>query len=245
MRTKTSHLPIIYSDNNLVVINKPAGLICHPVGHYQGDTLISRAIFYFGKELRVVHRLDKKTSGVVILAKNQKVSQYLYDQFSQRLVKKEYIALVYGKVKEHSQTLEFPISEKRKVNSIIKIKMEIGEQGLASKTEYKVIATSKDFSLLKVTPQTGRRHQIRIHLAKLGHPIVGDELYNKAGIPFLWEYYLCRDYPWKHTIKGYGLHAYKIELKHPEKNENIVFKADIPRSWDMFTKGFEKFDLED
>lgn len=185
----SEHLHVLYQDEAILIIYKPSGLLCHPVGHYQGDTLLARVQYYFGTEARLVHRLDQWTSGVMIIARNMQVSQLLYEQFSRRKIQKEYLALVYGCFPYQEGTISSPLMPDKSPDSIIKIKMKIAPDGLPCLTKYELIKKSEHYSLLKLIPYTGRKHQIRVHLASLGHSILGDPLYRYEGLPFLWEYY--------------------------------------------------------
>ena len=226
---KTAHLSVVHADDTLVVVNKPAGLVCHPVGQHQGDTLLARVRHYFGADVRIVHRLDQFTSGVIVVARNPEIASYLYHQFFDRLVVKFYLALVYGSPDQDCGDIHLPIAS---APGLIKIKMRVDANGLPAHTCYQVLQRSRSHSLLLVRTFSGRRHQIRLHLASIGTPVVSDDLYRHAGLPFLWRYYyLSRPYPWQSEINGYGLHAYSLQFQHPQHRTQIKFIAPPPTSW--------------
>jgi len=172
---------IIFEDEDLLVINKPAGLVCHPTKGDEWSSLIGRTRIYLGAE-RVAHlinRLDRETSGVVLAAKNPAAAGKLGKLWESRAVEKEYLAVVHGAVQPNEGRIELPLGKDEK--SIIAVKNCVREGGAAAVTEFQVKRrfrrAGEDFTLLQIIPQTGRKHQIRIHLAAIRHPIVGDKLY--------------------------------------------------------------------
>jgi 23S rRNA pseudouridine1911/1915/1917 synthase len=182
----SSLFQVLFEDEDLLVINKPAGLVCHPTKGDAYSSLISRVRLYLGPESRphLVNRLDRETSGVTLVAKNPAAARLLGKAWEDRRVQKEYIAIVYGHPAQDHLKIEAALGPDR--NSRIAIKDRVRPDGAAAQTLVRVerrftkaLASqgTKDFSLLRVEPLTGRKHQIRIHLAYIGHPIVGDKLY--------------------------------------------------------------------
>jgi 23S rRNA pseudouridine1911/1915/1917 synthase len=177
---------VVFEDAELLVINKPAGLVCHPTKTDQYSSLIGRVRLYLGGEARghLVNRLDRETSGIVLVAKNAATAGELGKLWESRAVEKEYAAIVHGEVRPAHCVIEVPLG--KDPNSAIAIKDTVCPDGAMARTEYWVERNflkaqspqiSRPFSLLRLVPHTGRKHQIRIHLAHVGHPIVGDKLY--------------------------------------------------------------------
>jgi 23S rRNA pseudouridine1911/1915/1917 synthase len=172
---------IIHEDPQLLVINKPAGLVCHPTKTDARSSLIGRVRLHLGPEARphLINRLDRETSGVILVAKEDEAARTLRKQWESRLVGKEYQTIVHGHVKEDAGTIEARLG--KHTQSLVAIKDCVCPDGAESRTDYVVerrfSRREGDFSFLKVLPHTGRKHQIRIHLAHIGHSIVGDKLY--------------------------------------------------------------------
>lgn len=172
---------ILHEDADLLVVNKPAGLVCHPTKPDGRSSLISRVRGYLGPDAtpRLVNRLDRETSGVILVAKTAEVAGELGKVFASRAVKKEYLAIVHGHVRDETGVIDAPLGKDE--HSAVAIKDCVRPDGTPAQTEFVVARrfsrADGDFSLLRLSPRTGRKHQIRIHLAYVGHPIVGDKLY--------------------------------------------------------------------
>lgn len=208
-------LDIVYEDKDVIVVNKPAGLLVYPINE-EKDTLISRLIKYCPKIKEVgqrerpglTHRLDRDTSGLMIVAKNNQAYHYLIEQFSQRKVIKKYLALVFGKIIEPKGKIVYRIKRGKK--------MTLDMAGRPAETDYQVIKYFNNFTLVEAIPKTGRMHQIRVHLHKIGHPIVGDKLYQirRKEFPF--------------SISRQFLHAYYLKLQLPS-GKTVEFKTELPK----------------
>lgn len=213
-------LDIIFENDDLIVVNKPAGMVVHPAaGHYSG-TLVNAVLGYdpdmegIGGEERpgLVHRLDKETSGLIILAKNERAHNWLQDQFRLRKVEKTYLALVDGKPPTPKGRVEAPIGRDpshRKKMAIVQ-----PGKGREAVSEYKTLETFKNHTLLEFHPLTGRTHQIRLHCQFLGCPIVGDAVYGRrnSGV----------------EISRHFLHAYRLKILLPDEKSPRTFEAELP-----------------
>jgi len=213
-------LDIIFENNDLIVVNKPAGMVVHPaVGHASG-TLVNAVLGYdpeiegIGGEERpgVVHRLDKETSGLILLAKNERAHRWLQDQFRLRKVEKTYLALVDGKPPTPSGRVEAPIGRDPSHRKRMAIVPE--SRGREAISEYKTVENFANHTLLEFHPLTGRTHQIRLHCAFLGCPIVGDEVYGRKK-PSV-------------EIDRHFLHAYRLKIVLPGEQTPRVFEATLP-----------------
>ena len=178
-------LNVIYEDNDIIVINKPKGMVVHPANGNPDGTLVNAvmnkckdSLSGIGGEIRpgIVHRLDKDTSGAIIVAKNDKAHIALSEQLKNHEVKKTYLALVRGIIKENEATINMPIARSKKDRK----KMDVDKDGKEAITHFKVLGRYKNkYTLLQINLETGRTHQIRVHLSHIGYPIIGDEVYDK------------------------------------------------------------------
>lgn len=204
------HLPVIYEDEDCVVINKPLGVLTHSKGEFNPEATVAtwlenRTKGMEGERAGIVHRLDRATSGVMICAKTPEALKWLQKQFSDRKVKKTYIAVVKGKLTEQEAVIDMPIERNPRKPQTFRV----GVNGKPSVTNYKVLDYGNGHSLLELRPTTGRTHQLRVHLNKLGHPILGDELYDGPKADRLY------------------LHAEKLEITLPDK-ERKTFSTPVP-----------------
>lgn len=231
-------LEIIFQNNDFLVINKPAGISVHPLNFTDKNTLASGLLAKFpeiknigdksvGSKLRpgIVHRLDKETSGVMLVAKNQKTFTALKKMFQKRTIEKKYLAWVYGQISPSEGTIEKALSRSKNYKKQIIAKDNSLRQSRTAATYYKVKKTIADFSLVEVFPKTGRTHQIRIHLQSIEHPLVGDKLYKTSK--------KIR----KISTGRQLLHAEKISFTL--KGKNFEFQAPIPSDFSYFLKGLE------
>ncbi len=201
------HIPVIYEDNHIIVINKPAGVTVHEAPGEEGVTINELFADKFtgaknGREL-IVHRLDKATSGVMVLAKSKAASDMLKKQFADRLVEKRYIALVHGDVQK--SVINIPLG--RSTDTVGRIFAK--DTGKSAYTEVKPVRSIGGYTLINVFPKTGRTHQIRVHLSLLGHPIFGDRVYGKKG----------------DVASRMFLHAASIQIIHPSTGKKVQFSA--------------------
>ena len=212
-------LNILYEDKDLIIVNKEQGMVVHPApGNYNG-TLVNALLFHC-KDLSsingiirpgIVHRIDKDTSGVLVIAKNDEAHNKLSEQLKDHSMKREYYALVEGRIKNDSGTIDKPLARNKKD----RLKIGIVEGGKKAVTHYEVIERYNGYTLIKCILETGRTHQIRVHMASIGFPLVGDPLYGFKKQKF--------------KLKGQMLHAKTLGFIHPTKNEYIEFTTELPR----------------
>ena len=218
---KAQEIPveIIYEDKDIIVVNKPKGLVVHPANGNPDGTLVNAimaickdSLSGIGGEIRpgIVHRLDKDTSGILIIAKNDKAHINLSEQIKNHEVQKTYIALVRGIVKENEATINMPIGRSTKDRK----KMAVTKNGKEAITHFKVLERYDNYTLLEVKIETGRTHQIRVHLTQIGYPIVGDTTYSNGKNEW--------------NIQGQCLHAKSLKFKHPITGKEMYLEAEIP-----------------
>lgn len=232
---KAQEIPIeiIYEDNDIIVVNKPKGMVVHPANGNPDGTLVNAimaickdSLSGIGGEIRpgIVHRLDKDTSGILIVAKNDKAHINLSEQIKDHKVQKTYIALVRGIVKENEATINMPIGRSPKDRK----KMAVVKNGREAITHFKVIERfpKNNCTLLEIKIETGRTHQIRVHLSQIGYPIIGDSTYSNG------------KNEWQ--ISGQCLHAKSLKFKHPITNEEMFLEAKIPEYFQKLLKTLDK-----
>lgn len=212
-------LNIIFEDDWLLVVNKPAGIAIHPSVLHYSDSLCNGIRFYFDKiglkkKIRPVNRLDLNTSGLVVFAKCEYIQECLINQMKNNQFKKEYLAVCDGIFNEKSGTINLPIA--RKENSIIE--RCISENGQTAITHYEVLKEFDNYSLVKCSLETGRTHQIRVHMSAIGHPLLGDSLYGSIS----------------DLINRQALHCYNLQFIHPVYNNDLNFFGDLPNDFKIF-----------
>lgn len=213
------NLNIIFEDDWLLVVNKPAGIAIHPSVLHYSDSLCNGIKFYFDKiglkkKIRPVNRLDLNTSGLVVFAKCEYIQECLINQMKNNQFNKEYLAVCNGFFDKKSGTINLPIA--RKENSIIE--RCISENGQTAITHYEVLKEFDNYSLVKCSLETGRTHQIRVHMSAIGHPLLGDSLYGSIS----------------DLINRQALHCFNLQFIHPVYNNDLNFWSDLPNDFKIF-----------
>lgn len=222
-------ISVLHEDEAIIVVDKPAGLVVHPGAGHETETLVNALLHYvkdlsgIGGELRpgIVHRLDRDTTGVLVIAKSDTAHRALTSHWNSEKVEKEYVAVVYGTPKESSGTIERPIGRDPRDRK----RMAIVSGGRPAITSYRVDESLRHVSVLRCYLKTGRTHQIRVHLKSLGHPIVGDPVYSGPqwkGVPDKRLQRALADFPRQ------ALHARRLRLPHPITGDSMTFEAPIP-----------------
>lgn len=222
-------LDIVYEDDDVIVVNKPQGMVVHPAPGHPDHTLVNALLYHsplstINGTFRpgIVHRIDKDTSGLLMVAKNDLAHQSLAEQLRNKTNKREYLALVYGQIKEDEGTINAPLGrnpQDRKKQAVVK-------SGRHAVTHFKVMKRYDNFTLVKCILETGRTHQIRVHMKYIGHPLVGDPLYGPRKV-------IGKD--------GQFLHAALLGFKHPRTGKELVFEAPLPEN---FQKMLDKLDKQ-
>ena len=225
-------IEVLYEDQDIIVVNKPKGMVVHPANGNPDGTLVNaimnlceNSLSGIGGEIRpgIIHRLDKDTSGVLIVAKNDMAHINISNQIKNRETKKIYTALVRGVITENEATINMPIGRSKKDRK----KMAVTKDGKEAITHFTVLKRYEKFTLVEIKIDTGRTHQIRVHMAEIGYPVVGDYIYSNGKNPF--------------GVEGQMLHAKQIEFVHPRNENKMVIQAPMPQ---YFKEIIEKLDKE-
>jgi len=226
MEAENIPLDIVYEDQDIIIINKPQGMVVHPASGNYSSTLVNALLAHcrdlsgIGGVIRpgIVHRLDKDTSGLLMVAKNDLAHTDLAAQMKARSVEKKYLTLVYGKIKEEKGTIDVPIGR----HPVERKKMAVvSRTGKPAVTHYQVLQRYDNYTYLEIALETGRTHQIRVHLAYIGHPVVGDPVYSSRK---------------KFNLLGQFLHAYKLAFRHPRSGEVLEFSVPLPKALEEVLK---------
>ena len=217
IKPENIELDIVYEDKDIVVINKKQGMIVHPAPGVYSGTLVNALLYHCNdlssingvKRPGIVHRIDKDTSGLIVVAKNDKAHEVLSNQLKDKTMNREYVAIVHGVINENKGKINAPIGRDMKN----RIKMAVCKEGKNAVTHFEVLERFKGYTLVYCKLETGRTHQIRVHMDYIGHPLASDPVYGP-----------------KVTLKGNGqyLHATKLTLVHPTTNEKMSFEAKLP-----------------
>jgi 23S rRNA pseudouridine1911/1915/1917 synthase len=221
-------LDVVFEDEHLLVVNKPKGMVVHPApGNYSG-TLVNALMYYCGDQLSgingelrpgIVHRIDKDTSGLLAVAKSNIAHNGLAEQIRDHSFTREYLAVAYGNIKEDERTVDAPIGR----HKIDRKKMCVSQiNSKPAVTHITVLERYSGFTYIRCRLETGRTHQIRVHLAHIGHPIAGDPVYGPAKVIT--------------SLQGQCLHAYKLGFVHPVSGEYLEFTADVPPVFEGFLR---------
>ena len=213
-------LDIVYEDEDVILINKPKGMVVHPAPGHTTDTLVNGLLYHCKDNLSgingvarpgIVHRIDRDTTGILIVCKNDMSHNSIAAQLKEHSINRRYRALVHGNLKEDTGTVEGPIGR----HPVDRKKMAINERnGKPAVTHYTVLERFGNYTLIECKLETGRTHQIRVHMTSIGHPLVGDEVYGPAKCPF--------------KLQGQCLHAMVLGFVHPRTGEYMEFSADLP-----------------
>lgn len=226
-------LEIVYEDEDLLVVNKPKGMVVHPAPGNPDGTLVNALLAHCGDSLSgingvvrpgIVHRIDKDTSGLLIVAKNDFTHVRLAEQIKEHSFTREYSAVVYGRIKEEKGTVDAPIGR----HPVERKKMAILSNGKTARravTHYEVVKWYRDFTRLRLRLETGRTHQIRVHMASLGHPVAGDPIYGPKKVIL--------------SLQGQCLHAGRIGFRHPRTGMYLELEAPLPEYFTAFLAGLK------
>lgn len=220
-------LDILYEDEDLLVLNKPQGMVVHPSAGHESGTLVNALLYHIhdlsgiGGEKRpgIVHRIDRMTSGLLVVAKNDAAHRTLSDQFRDHSAHRSYTALVDGNIRQDAGIVDAPLAR----HPVDRKRMAIVQGGREAVTHWRVAARYGQYTLLQIELETGRTHQIRVHMASLQHPVTGDDIYGREKRPF--------------GLLGQALHGYRLTFCHPKSSERMTFYAKLP---DYFMSAIQK-----
>ncbi len=212
-------LDILYEDRDVIVVNKPKGMVVHPAAGHYCDTLVNALLYHCGAELSgingvmrpgIVHRIDRDTTGSLIVCKNDRAHNCIAEQLKEHSITRRYRAICHGVLKEEEGTIDKPIGR----HSTDRKKMAVSEKGKRAVTHYKVLQRFAKYTYIECELETGRTHQIRVHMASIGHPLLGDEVYSNVKSPY--------------KLEGQTLHAQVLGFRHPTTGEYIEVSAPLP-----------------
>jgi 23S rRNA pseudouridine1911/1915/1917 synthase len=240
LKPEPTPLNILYEDSSIIVVDKPAGIVVHPAAGNPSGTLVN-ALLYHCQDLSgingvlrpgIVHRLDKDTSGVMVVAKDDQAYHHLIEQFKNRTVEKVYLAIAHGKLNQAEGLVDAAIGRHPKERKRMSTRTKKGRIAI---TRWKRVENLDGFSLLEIYPQTGRTHQIRVHLSSMGHPLLGDPLYGRKGRTGS-----IQDPVLKECVKRMNrqaLHAHRLAFDHPRTGERVQFEAPLPQDMQEALEG--------
>jgi len=237
-------LDIIYEDADIIVVNKQAGIIVHPARGYKSGTLVNGLVYHANRLSTVnadyrpgiVHRLDKNTTGVLIVAKSDHAHWKISRQFAERTTKKHYLAIVHGVPELAADRINVPIG----VHPHQREKCAVRPDGKEAITFYEVLEEFRGYALVRLSPRTGRTHQLRVHMAYLKHPIVADDMYG-GKVVYDWQIEDRQAEIAEPVMARVALHAWKLELRHPATGEMMTFEAPLPEDMQTFLDKLRKF----
>ena len=212
-------LDILYEDQDVIVVNKPKGMVVHPAAGHYCDTLVNALLYHCGAELSgingvmrpgIVHRIDKDTTGSLIVCKNDRAHNCIAEQLKEHSITRRYRAICHGVIKEEEGTIDKPIGR----HPTDRKKMAVSEKGKRAVTHYRVLQRFAKYTYMECELETGRTHQIRVHMASIGHPLLGDEVYSNVKSPY--------------KLEGQTLHAQVLGFRHPTTGEYIEVSAPLP-----------------
>ena len=237
--TKAENLPlsIVYEDDDIAVIDKPKGMVVHPAAGNEDGTLVNALLYHMGDRLSgiggekrpgIVHRIDKDTSGLLVIAKNDFAHTILSEGLKTHSIDREYMAVALGNFKDDGGTVNKPIGR----NPRDRKKMAVVADGREAVTHYRVAERFHGYTLLALKLETGRTHQIRVHMASIGHPLLGDTVYGGGGTKF--------EKQQGDLLVGQTLHAYRLTLTHPRTGEVMVFESPLPAYFETVLEKLRK-----